>query len=109
MPNQAEPLVDDAVAAEDLPPHHRDRDAAAEQRRQVEDAAEETEAAHLLVQEHRDQQREAEVQRHAEEDVEEGDRQRRRGTAGRRGTGRRSWRADPARGSRAGRSLVNDR
>ena len=66
-------LIDDSGFAEQLAPHDGDRDAAAEERRQVVDAPEEPEPPDLLVEKHRHQESEHQLQGNAEGDVGERD------------------------------------
>ena len=73
MPNERQHLVEQAVAGEQLAPQHRDGDAGADQRRQIEDRPVQRQAADALVQHHGHQQREGELERHRQRHIEEGD------------------------------------
>ncbi|MBP2349419.1 hypothetical protein JOF29_000502 [Kribbella aluminosa] len=66
---QVQQLVQQARGAEHLPPEDRDRDARAEQRRQVEDGSIKRHSPNTPVQDHGEQQRDRQLQRHRDEHV----------------------------------------
>jgi hypothetical protein len=64
MPNCASSWLTSPSPGEHLAPQHRDRDARAEQRGQIEHRAIERQAADAAVEDHRDREREHELERH---------------------------------------------
>ena len=85
MPKSASSLVDEAVAGEKLPPQHRDGDAGAEQRRQIEHRAVERQAARCRCRASSPRRaRSASFSGTASEHIDEGHRHRRRRISDRR-------------------------